>query len=108
MSTRAHIVIRDGNDSLILYRGHDGYPEDCGEDLKRVCQEEKWEDIEYLTAALIRLYPNDSYPTFAPAVGIHGDEDYFWTVDLRSKTIKYTYEYKNGAEDVIYHQETKK
>ena len=90
MSTRAHIVIKDGeedHDKIKLYRHCDGYPEGAGEDLKSVVQSSGWSDPEYLAADIIRMSPGKS---FVPALSIHGDEEYFWTVDLEAKEIRYS------------------
>lgn len=38
MSTRANIIIRDQNTELFFYRHSDGYPSECGEDLKDFVQ----------------------------------------------------------------------
>ena len=34
MSTRAHIRIKDGDEQIMLYHHHDGYPDGVGRDLK--------------------------------------------------------------------------
>jgi hypothetical protein len=100
MSTRAHIRIVEGEDTISLYRHCDGMPDTCAEDLKTVAVKNNWSDIEYLTADIIRIDPNNRVPTFVPAVSVHGDEEYFYVVDLDKKEIRFGNSF--GNEDSRY------
>ncbi len=49
MSTRAHIRIKDGDEQIMLYHHHDGYPEGVGRDLKKFLSEKckNWWDAPF-------------------------------------------------------------
>ena len=87
MSTRAHIRIYDSDGCIQLYHHCDGYPEGIGRDLKSIC-EKIFDDPEYGTRDLIqnKLGLNDD--SYAPAICMHGDEEYVYVIDCRDKTVK--------------------
>jgi hypothetical protein len=87
-------------DTISLYRHCDGMPDTCGEDLKTVAVKKKWSDCEYLAAHIIRVDPGDTAPTFVPAISVHGDEEYFYIVDLDKKEIRFGSSF--GKETEIY------
>ena len=100
MSTRAHVVIKERNDVIKLYRHSDGYPEGCGEDIKKALDAHGWGDPEYFAADLIR---QSSSRQFVPALSIHGDEEFFWTLDFDKKEL--SYQHGQYGKKVLYHME---
>ncbi len=105
MSTRANIVITDNDDKLFFYKHSDGYPEGTlptlerflkhvknGEIRDNVCQASGWLIIFGNTE-----YEQGSEPTressgwkvgaYEPTIGIHGDIEYLYHVDLVEEKI---------------------
>lgn len=107
MSTRANIVLKDGEDKLWFYRHSDGYPEGTMPTLNKflnLIKEKKIrDDISQASGWLIIIgaeenhtpstdqLRNDGYDwkvgAYEPTTGQHGDIDYLYTVDLEKKTI---------------------
>lgn len=98
MSTRANVKIFDRHNALYFYQHSDGYPDGLGAWLKRCLSLDKVKqhinDIEYLAGVLIMEYNEDyfkknlSFPDLVPAVGIHGDESYFYEVNSETLELK--------------------
>ena len=108
MSTRANIIVTDGYNELIFYRHSDGYPDGAMPLLEaflsmvqnnqirnNVCQASGWLVIlgysEYNGHTL--EMPNGDglgwkVGAIEPTVGIHGDIEYLYVVDLKNKEIK--------------------
>lgn len=107
MSTRANIVLKDGEDKLWFYRHSDGYPEGTmptlnkflnlineGKILNTLCQAAGWLIIigaeEYKTKPTDQLESHGhdwKVGAYEPTTGQHGDIDYLYTIDLNEKTI---------------------
>jgi hypothetical protein len=101
MSTRAHIIIKEWDNQIHLYHHCDGYPEGIGIDLKNIIHKLA-EDPEYRTRDLIqgKLIPGDD--SYAPALCLHGDEEYVYVIDCVEKSIKcYQHEWDVSLEDTI-------
>ena len=112
MSTRANIVIKDGNEELWFYRHSDGYPEGAMPLLEKFMNAVKDKTIRNnITQAsgwLILLgaeeykvradFTHENYKgirekdwkvgSIEPTTGRHGDIEYLYTLDLETKTIK--------------------
>lgn len=110
MSTRANIVIKDSNSKLYFYRHSDGYPDGArplldrfmtlvteGKIRNNVGQSAGWlvllGAMEYDTCAIPSDYlafSNKDWKCGAmePTTGIHGDIDWFYVLDLTTKTVE--------------------
>jgi hypothetical protein len=106
MSTRANVIIRQGNDNIVFYRHSDGYPEVTGKDLKEfvkgyaskfrnnVTQSAGWLIIhgrenwikqqEILTKRYGSLGTAYAWKCgdYEITTELHGDIDYVYTIDL--------------------------
>ena len=109
MSTRCNVIIKDRCQELVFYRHSDGYPKVVLPSLEKflgLVKEGRIRDnVEQASGWLIRLgateYKVPENPTlnsdyqdwkvgaYEPSVGIHGDVDYIYVVDLHEKTIQY-------------------
>lgn len=117
MSTRAHIRIKDGDEQIMLYHHHDGYPEGVGRDLKKFLRENcqnYWDACEIanglvkggikhehkgLYSGKVEVRADDEYEI---ATCIHGDEDYIYIIDCRAKTLKcYYHKWDEPLQDTI-------
>ena len=117
MSTRANIIIKEGSEKLFFYRHSDGYPE-CtmpslniflkwlkdGKIRADVMQGSAWlillGAMEYNT--IPKFETKDGYAkietisdpadwkagAYEPTLGIHGDIEFLYIIDLSTKTIK--------------------
>jgi hypothetical protein len=106
MSTRAQIKVVDSNgNSLLFYRHSDGYPSGALPTLKRfmamVASGQLQNNVEQSAGWLVMLgsqeegytAPDNKYTPWKvgaiePACGMHGDIEYFYTLDLAKLTIK--------------------
>ena len=103
MSTRAHILIKDREEQFKLYHHWDGYPEGVGKDLKRFLsmyyKDCRW-DAEIIANNLVKGElkdsANNSDNAYEITSCIHGDEEYVYVIDCKSKTIKC---YKHGWDE---------
>lgn len=112
MSTRANIVIKHGREKLTFYKHSDGYPEgtmpiltkfidlvNSGEIRDNVGQAAGWlielgrQEFLKDQAEFVKTYP--SYKGYSWKIGyiepttcIHGDIEYLYTVDLKTRSIK--------------------
>lgn len=111
MSTRASILITDGDSTLHFYRHSDGYPECCGKDLKEfiegykcqvmrnsVSQSAGWLIVrghkEYLADGVnftgkptLERYSGWKVGAYEPTDEIHGDVEYIYIIDLKKFTL---------------------
>lgn len=102
MATRAHIRVFDDGNCIQLYHHFDGYPDGIGKDLKSVLNK-ICDDPEYGCRDLIqnKLGLNDS--GYAPALCLHGDEDYVYVINCQDKTIKcYRHNYDESFGDCFH------
>lgn len=109
MSTRAHIRIKDGDEQIMLYHHHDGYPEGVGRDLKKFLQENcqnYWDACEIanglvkggikhehkgLYSGNVEVRADDEYEI---TTCIHGDEEFIYVIDCDKKELKcYTHKW---------------
>jgi hypothetical protein len=119
MSTRANIVITDGEDELIFYRHSDGYPTGTLPTLKEflalVISGTIRNNVSQSAGWLILVGANEYGVTYnsngithtldsccgspgmawkvgayEPSTGIHGDIEHFYVVDLSQKNIRHT------------------
>lgn len=81
MTTRATVKI----DSIAVYCHADGYPECCGEIIKSLLPhpDEYW-DCEEIATRIVR---HGDYGDFMCAEGAHGDEEFEYAIDCKSKTV---------------------
>ena len=101
MSTRANVIIIDKfGDELIFYRHSDGYPDGTlptlNEFLDLVKSGTIRDNVEQASGHLI-LIGNKEYGkntidhwkvgAYEPSVGIHGDIEYLYVIDLEQKKI---------------------
>jgi len=102
MSTRANIIIKDGNEKLWFYRHSDGYPEGTLPTLNKflnLIKEGKIRDNISQAAGWLILIGHEEYGSknplydwkvgaYEPTIGRHGDIEYLYTIDLEKKEIK--------------------
>ena len=84
MSTRAHIIIKDENSKYYVYHHHDGYPDGVGEDLREFLSDEG-KNISNAYEFAKKLENWDGSYEFEN-VGLHGDEEYVYVIDLSKRT----------------------
>lgn len=112
MSTRANIVIKEGNEQLWFYRHSDGYPEGTLPTLAKflnyikegkiradlgqaagwliIIGNEEYNGKGFGTDALERNdHSSWKVGAYEPTTGQHGDIDYLYTIDLDEKTVTY-------------------
>ena len=87
MSTRATILIKEGNEKVRMYHHHDGYPSGIGKDMKNYLKTLKWWDIEGITNYLIKGKLNGDNE-YEYTICQHGDEEYAYLIDCDMKKLK--------------------
>lgn len=110
MSTRANIIIKDGDDKLIFYRHSDGYPEGVAATLNEFIQlvrdgkirsnvsqaagwlialgQEEYEtSLKNIRSADPSSYSNWKMGAYEPTTEIHGDIQFLYEIDLEQKTL---------------------
>lgn len=106
MSTRANVIITGSyGDELIFYRHSDGYPSGTLPTLEKFLdylKEGKIRDNVVQSSGWLVMLGNDEYGAgaapsgeifgwkvgaYEPTVGIHGDIEYLYVIDLEAKTI---------------------
>ena len=105
MSTRANIVMTDGETKLWAYRHSDGYPRCAGESLIEFCKGYKTGKMrgnpiqsmghlilhghnEYKSAGLLESdYMKWKIGAYEITDGEHGDIEYLYTIDLDAKKL---------------------
>lgn len=105
MSTRANVVVKDGDSCLWFYRHSDGYPAGAMptllEFLRRVKSNQIRDNLSQSCGWLIvigheeyaesrRQHPSISgwkVGAYEPTTGRHGDIEFLYTIDLNEKTI---------------------
>lgn len=114
MSTRANIILKDGDEELWFYRHSDGYPEGALPILEKFMEAVKNGTIRdnigqaggwliLLGAEEYNVLPDFTCPDYLdgskrektwkvgaiePTTGRHGDIEFLYTLDLKEKTIK--------------------
>lgn len=108
MSTRANIIITDGNDHVILYRHSDGYPEGVKETFLAFIEAVRngtFRDNTMQAAGWLIVLGAMEYGTLKDKLGnpefmnwkcgayeptnqVHGDINYLYLIDLEKKVIK--------------------
>jgi hypothetical protein len=100
MSTRANIIITDGEDKLYFYRHSDGYPEGTMPTLEKflaMVKNGQIRDNTCQSAGWLIMIGYDEYKeyqpdwkvgAYEPTTGIHGDIEYLYVVDLVKKNIR--------------------
>ena len=101
MSTRAHIIIKDGSEKHYLYHHFDGYPEGVGAELrnifKNLTDEERFDGADDFCQWISDHYNGYEYEDY----GLHGDEDYVYVIDfLYNKFTCYDHGYDESEEDL--------
>ena len=88
MSTRATILIREGNDEIRIYHHCDGYPSGVGKDLKNYLNKNpnRFWDAYGIANGLIKgdCVKDDEYELTSCQ---HGDEEYAYLIDCKDKSI---------------------
>jgi len=103
MSTRANVTITDGQDTLWFYRHSDGYPSGALPTLQKFCNLVLDGDIRDNTSQaagwLISIGQTEysgmntghgvnwKVGAYEPTVGMHGDIEFLYNIDLEKKTI---------------------
>lgn len=117
MSTRAHIRIKDGDEQIMLYHHHDGYPEGVGRDLKKFLSEKfkNWWDAceianglvkggvrherKSLLSGKVEISTDDEYEI---TTCLHGDENFIYIIDCDKKELKcYTHKWDAPFADSV-------
>jgi hypothetical protein len=85
MSTRASIRIKESDTVIFLYYHSDGYLNNVGVRLIKTLSGLEWynDDIYNIANRLIKIKFND----FELTSCIHGDESYFYLVDVNKQTL---------------------
>lgn len=87
MSTRASILVKEGDEKCYIYHHCDGYPDGVGLDLKEYLEKISSWYMEDIVNELIKgKCANDS--TYEWTSGVHGDESYFYLIDCDNKVLK--------------------
>lgn len=93
MSTRSNTRIKDGDNVVILYKHHDGYPEGVGKYLTDILKKygfKLFKNSDYLSV----LNSEDcSFTGFEEDDYYAGDSEYIYTIDLDKKTLSYIDKY---------------
>ncbi len=80
MATRCNIVIKRGEDEILIYRHWDGKPSVTGVELLKICQESNYDFFRIIQSmARDGQYELTQYK--------HGDAEYEYTVDIERKDI---------------------
>jgi len=104
MSTRANIIITDGDDKLYFYRHSDGYPEGTMPTLNQFLDKVKKGEIRdnvSQSAGWLIVIGHEEYAknreeyehtrwkvgAYEPTTCIHGDIEYLYVIDLEKKEI---------------------
>ena len=102
MSTRCNVVVRDGGDELWFYRHSDGYPESVLPSLEPLMEKLRdgalRDNVNQFSGWLIVLgnegygrrspgYDDWKVGHYEPTTGLHGDVNYVYEIDLRSKEL---------------------
>jgi adenylate cyclase len=86
MGTRANVKIVDGNETVWIYRHYDGYPSAVIPDLNQLIEALKDDNVNNASEAASYLELNKNYESTDQQ---HGDIEYLYTVDAKTKTISY-------------------
>lgn len=93
MSTRSNTRIKEGDNIIILYKHHDGYPEGVGAYLTNILKKygfKLFKNSDYLSV----LNSEDiSFDGFEEDDCYAGDSEYIYTIDLNKKTLSYIDKY---------------
>ncbi len=80
MATRCNIVIKRGEDEILIYRHWDGKPSVTGVELLKICQ-----DSNYDIFGIIQSMARDGQ--YELTQHKHGDAEYEYTIDIDRKEI---------------------
>lgn len=80
MSTRCNVIIKKGEDEILLYRHWDGYPSVTGRNLLSICNESNYDTLKVIKS----LAKSGNYELSAYK---HDDADYEYVVDLDNRRI---------------------
>ncbi len=80
MATRCNIVIKRGEDEILIYRHWDGKPTVTGVELLKICQ-----DSNYDIFGIIQFMARDGQ--YELTQHKHGDAEYEYTIDIDRKEI---------------------
>ncbi len=109
MSTRAHLIIRNGDKKVYVYHHCDGYPAGVGEDVRQFINENGKDIFSPAEFAIDLNTWSCDYEV--ENIGLHGDEDYVYDIDLKNKTYTCYNTHKNNngvkwcdiTEPEVYH-----
>ena len=96
MSTRCHTIVNKDGHEAFIYRHCDGYPSGAGEDLKAFINENKDNLENWSVNDFGAELQNYGYGYEFENIGVHGDEDYVYFVDLDNKVLE-CYKSKDDA-----------
>ena len=88
MSTRCHTIVTKNGHEAFIYRHCDGYPGGAGEDLKDFIDENKDNLENWSVNDFGAELQNYGCGYEFENVGVHGDEDYVYFVDLNNKVLE--------------------
>lgn len=88
MSTRAHIKVTEGQESVYIYHHCDGYPDGVGIDVENCLEsigffdKSQTQDLGTVVSNICEI--DDGYRVDE---GIHGDEEYLYVVDINERLL---------------------
>ena len=88
MSTRCHTIVTKSGKEAFIYRHHDGYPSGAGEDLKDFIKENKKNLKDWSVNDFGAELQNYGCGYEFENIGVHGDEDYVYFVDLDNNILE--------------------
>ncbi len=100
MSTRANIIITDGQTTLYFYRHSDGYPKETGADLVEFCKgySKHLRDNPNQSGGWLIIHGHNSMEKYAgyewkvgnyePTDKLHGDVEYIYVINLETRKIE--------------------
>ena len=103
MSTRCHIIVKEDNRETFIYHHCDGYPSGVGAELEELLAEcERDNNFNNLVDKIV-----DIDGGYIVDEGIHGDEDFIYTITLNNNSciLKCDKVYPN--EGTVYEKEYK-
>lgn len=80
MATRCNIIIKRGEQKILIYRHCDGYPSETGRDLLKICGKAGYDLFE-----IIQAFAESGHYELSRVK--HGDAEYEYTIDLDKKDI---------------------
>jgi len=104
MSTRCHIIVKNNNRETFIYHHCDGYPSGVGAELEELLSEcERDNNFNNLVDKI-----TDIDGGYVVDGGIHGDEDFIYTITLNNNSCILKCEKVYPGNELIYEKTYKK